>query len=538
MSEDHPESLRIHAGREKLARRAIDEAERRVRRDMAEAAAPAQRPLVQRQLVVLAALAMFASGFALRLAVDDPGALIANFYAVPIALVAATFGIRAGLAAAAFAFTLVFAWSAVTDTHVSALGYSTRGAVFLLVGATVGWYAERLPRAAARGRGAEYELEVRNEELERTNSYLAQAVMRLEAFAEIARAVGGETDLQRVLQLILDHGRDVAGARAAVVFLREGDDLVAVAATEPGHTGARLPVDGSLPGSVVASGESRRVEQPALGLGDSATVLAPLAFRGETFGVVALIDRRSEEGPAFDEEDEELLESVAASAATAVITAQSVARERLRNSITASEEARRRWARELHDETLQGLAGLRVLLSSALRTGSSQKLRGAVAEAVDLTKGEIDSLRGLIAELRPAALDELGLEPALEHLAERSAASGVEVSTRFALQRREEASARLGPETESTIYRVVQEALTNVSKHANATRVEVAVERSNGSVHVQVTDDGCGFDPAAKGHGLGLVGMRERVELAGGALAIESRPQGPTVVRALVPAGK
>jgi signal transduction histidine kinase len=530
------ESARLHAGREKLARRAIDEAERRVRRDMAEAAAPARRPRLQRQLVLAVAVALFGGGFALRVAVDDPGALIANFYAIPIALLAATFGIRAGLASAAVAEFLVFAWGAVTDTHVSALGYTTRGAVFLLVGALVGWYAERLPRAAARGRGAEYELSVRNEELERTNAYLAQAVMRLEAFAEIARAVGGETDLQRVLQVILDHGREVTDARAAVVYLREGDELVAVAATEVRHIGARLAVEGSLPGFVLVTDHVQRVEHPALGLGDSAAVLAPLAFRGETFGVVALIDRLSENGPAFDEEDEELLESVAASAATAVITAQSVARERLRDSIAASEEARRRWARELHDETLQGLAGLRVLLSSALRTGSPDKLRDAVGEAVDLTKGEIDSLRGLITELRPAALDELGLEPALEHLAERSAATGIEVSTRFALA--SPSPSRLAPETESTIYRVVQEALTNVAKHARAERVEVAVERSNGSVQVQVTDDGCGFDPDAPAcTGLGLVGMRERVELAGGALAIESQPEGPTVVRALVPAG-
>jgi signal transduction histidine kinase len=169
-----------------------------------------------------------------------------------------------------------------------------------------------------------------------------------------------------------------------------------------------------------------------------------------------------------------------------------------------------------------------------LRTGSPDKLRGAVGEAVDLTKGEIDSLRGLIAELRPAALDELGLQPALEHLAERSAATGLEVSTRFALTSR--SPSRLAPETESTIYRVVQEALTNVAKHAGAEHVEVAVERSNGGVRVQVTDDGCGFDPDSACDGLGLIGMRERVELAGGALAIESQPAGPTVVRALVPA--
>jgi signal transduction histidine kinase len=529
------EPPRTGAGQARLARRELAEAERRVRRDMAEAAASRPRPLSQRRLAIVAAAGLFAAVFALRLAISDPGALLANLYAVPIALLAAALGLRGGLVAAAVAFGLVFAWGAVTDTHVGALGYSTRGAVFLTVGVVVGWYAERLPRAAARGRGAEYELEVRNEALERTNARLAQAVLRLEAFAEIARSVGGETDLTRVLRLILDHGREVADARAVVVFMREGDDLVAVAATEPGRAGARLPVENSVPGFVLRSGRSQRVARPSLGLGEAAAVLAPLTFRSETFGVLAAVDRQTD-GPAFDEEDEELLESVAASAATAVVTAQSVARERLRNSIAASEEARRRWARELHDETLQGLAGLRVLLSSALRTGSPGTLRGAVEQAVDQTKVEIDSLRGLIAELRPAALDELGLEPALAHLAERSAATGLDVETRFALGAG--SSARLAPETESTIYRVVQEALTNVSKHANAECVHVAVERSDGTVHVTVRDDGCGFDPAAeRSSGLGLIGMRERVELAGGRLDIDSRPAGPTVVRALVPAG-
>ncbi|MEA2479730.1 MAG: hypothetical protein QOJ07_1652 [Thermoleophilaceae bacterium] len=523
---------RAGGGSDRLRRRALDQAEQRVRRDMVEAALE-RGSMRSRRIALLVAALLFASGFALRLAVADPGALLANFYAVPIALLAVTYGVRGGMAAAGVAFALVFVWSDVTSTHVSLLGYSTRGAVFLLVAGVVGWYAERLPQAAARGRGAEYELGIRNEELERANDYLAEAVLRLEAFTEIARAVGGETELRRVLELILEHGREVADARALVVCLREGDELVVVAATEPGREGARLPVAHSAAGHVVLTGHTLRVERETLGLGERAAVLSPLVFRGETFGVLAAVDRRSE-GPAFDAEDEQLLESVAASAATAVVTAQSVARERLRDSIAAGEAARARWARELHDETLQGLGGLRVLLSSALRSGSPELLSDAVARAVDQTKVEIDGLRSLIAELRPAALDELGLEPALEHLAERSAGvAGLEVETHFELP----ASGRLSAEVESTIYRVVQEALTNVTKHANADRVRVEVARENGGVIVLVRDDGRGFDPGRRGSGLGLIGMRERVELAGGRLEVDSRPAGPTTVRAVVPAG-
>jgi len=245
-------------------------------------------------------------------------------------------------------------------------------------------------------------------------------------------------------------------------------------------------------------------------------------------GVLIAVDRTSG-GPEFDAEDEELIAAVAVSAATALATAQSVAKERLRDSLEAAEQARARWARELHDETLQGLVGLRMLLSSARRSASSDELLG---DAIDHTKREIQNLRALIAELRPAALDELGLGPAIETLAERSgAAAGLEVSTRLALGD----SGRLAAETESTIYRVVQEALTNAAKHAGAERVRVEVERVNGTVDVVVEDDGHGFDPGAASPGLGLVGMRERVELTGGRLEIRSRPG--TRVSARLPVG-
>jgi signal transduction histidine kinase len=258
----------------------------------------------------------------------------------------------------------------------------------------------------------------------------------------------------------------------------------------------------------------------------------PLDFRGRRLGLLAAIDR-IEHGPEFETEDEELFSALAASAATAVVTAQSVAQERLRHSIEAAEQARARWARELHDETLQGLVGLRMLLGSARRAGTPEEMEAAIAEASAETKREIVNLRALIAELRPAALDELGLGPAIETLAERSAsAAGIEVSTHVVLGAAPE---RLAPETESAIYRVVQEALTNVAKHARARHVRVEVARVNGSVDVLVEDDGRGFDPAGSTRGLGLVGMRERVELTGGRLEVRSRA-GATRVAARLPA--
>ena len=489
---------------DKLRDLQIEGAERRVRHDL-ERVDP-ERSLTRRRVVVLVAALLFAAIFAARLIVHDPGALVANFYAVPIALVAAELGLRAGIAAGAVAVGLVFAWGAVNGVHVGVLGYVARAAVFFMVAGLVGRYSEALDRDLGSRRADTRELQLRAAELERSNLELGRAVLRLEAFVEIARSVGGETDVQRVLRLILDHGRGVVDARALAIFLRDSDEM----------RGSQLE-------SVLDSGRPARLVAPegetlalAPGVSAEAAVVVPLAFRGETVGVLVALDR-TVDGPEFSADDEDLIAAVAASAATALATAQSVAKERLRHSLEAAEQARGRWARELHDETLQGLVGLRMLLTSARRSGSSEEL----GDAIDHAKREIVNLRALIAELRPAALDELGLGPAIETLASRSGeAAGVEVSTHVSLG----SNGRLTPETESTVYRVVQEALTNVTKHAGASHVHVEVARVNGTVEVVVEDDGGGFDPGSVTDGLGLVGMRERVELTGGRLEISSRP--------------
>jgi signal transduction histidine kinase len=265
--------------------------------------------------------------------------------------------------------------------------------------------------------------------------------------------------------------------------------------------------------------------------GATTALLVPLVYRNTPLGLLAAFDRGGSAAP-FGDEDERLLLAFAASAATAVSTARSVAEDRLRHSLAASEQERRRWARELHDETLQALGGLQVLLSSALRRGTPEALEQSVREAVDHIATEIDSLRTLITELRPAALDEIGLAPAIESLGQRlSAVEGLEVDVRV------EVGGRLDPELETTVYRIVQEALSNIAKHARAERVSVSVTLDFDAVRIEVTDDGKGFNPAARADGFGLVGMRERVALAQGRLDIESSSEG-TAVRARLPAGR
>jgi signal transduction histidine kinase len=220
-----------------------------------------------------------------------------------------------------------------------------------------------------------------------------------------------------------------------------------------------------------------------------------------------------------------------------VATAQSIASERQRQRLAAAEGERQRWARELHDETLQSLSALRIGLSTAGRSGRPEALGRAVAQAVDQLEETIADLRALSTDLRPAALDELGVQAALEGLAERTGRHGVEVdiSVELAYGPGKE-STRHVPELETAVYRIVQEALTNASKHGQAKRAVVEVREQDTTVHVSVRDDGTGFDPGGETDGFGLLGMRERVELLGGELLIDSAPGSGAVVRASIPA--
>ena len=370
---------------------------------------------------------------------------------------------------------------------------------------------------------------------------LERAVRGLEATTEISRALGGETDLDRVLELIGKRARALVESRAILILLEHGNELeVAIAAGELRHStvGERVPVEGSLAGQALRSGRPKRIDDmsavtPRLAeMADADTALiVPLVFRGTPLGVVVAMDRLIQ-GPRFGPEDEDLLSAFAASAATAVRTARSVADERLRDAIHAAEQERGRWARELHDETLQGLGGLQALLSSVLGSGDSGRLEHAVREAVEHIRTEISNLRSLITELRPAALDDLGLVPALESLAERTRTiQGLELDLEVDVGD----GGRLPPEVESTVYRVVQEALTNVGKHAAATKVRVNVRRNGDGLSVEVTDDGRGYDTDAQSAGFGVPGMRERVELLGGSHSIESSEGEGTTVRAHIP---
>jgi len=164
----------------------------------------------------------------------------------------------------------------------------------------------------------------------------------------------------------------------------------------------------------------------------------------------------------------------------------------------------------------------------------------AVAQAIEHVDASIRAIRSLITDMRPASLDQLGVGPALEALAERwSTLTGIDtnldVDLRFDTG---DEPTRLTPLIGTTIYRVVQEALTNVAKHAGAQRVSVTVVERDGAVEIAVTDDGSGFSGEGPTDGLGLIGLRERARLAGGRHDIESRPGEGTTVHAWIPASR
>ncbi len=195
--------------------------------------------------------------------------------------------------------------------------------------------------------------------------------------------------------------------------------------------------------------------------------------------------------------------------------------------LTAQEEERTRISRDLHDQVGQALTGIILGLEAALTDPTPERLEG-LKELAGMTLADV---RRIALDLRPSVLDELGLEAALKrYVREVGERYGLEVElvTRLPL--------RLPPEMETVLYRVAQEALTNVVRHARAQRVSVVLTAHRDAVQLVVEDDGVGFDPRRVAPArLGLAGMRERVELLGGQFRLESAPGEGTTVYARLP---
>jgi signal transduction histidine kinase len=363
---------------------------------------------------------------------------------------------------------------------------------------------------------------------------------QLESLNEIADALVSELELEPLLALIAQRLRELVDARLVLIALPDGGEALRIAAAEGegtyGVVGMQLEFAGSKAGRVLERGRSERVDsvledpeidqQAARRLGVHSALFVPLVTQGRPIGVVIVHDRAGQ-APAFTDDDLRLVEALAVRAASAVNLSQRVSRDVVGRVVAAQELERKRLARELHDETGQALTSI-LLGLKPLEQAVDDDGRAAVASLRELVVSTLQDVRRLAVELRPSALDDFGLVPALERLVDTfREQTGIRVDLQANL-----GEERLPSEVETALYRIVQEALTNVVKHAGASRVSILLTQRDGSAAVVVEDDGSGFDPSATSEdGLGLVGMRERVGLLGGRVRIESAAgRGATLV--------
>jgi signal transduction histidine kinase len=371
-----------------------------------------------------------------------------------------------------------------------------------------------------------------------------RSLRQLESLNEIGTALASEIELEPLLGLVARRLRELVHARLVLIALPQGETLTIAAAEGEnayGIAGARLAFGSSKAGRVLERGRSERVDsvvddpevdqQAARRLGVRSALYVPLIARGRTIGVLIAHDKAGAK-PVFSDDDLRLAESLADRAAVAVDLSERVGRDALARVVAAQELERKRLARELHDETGQALTSILLGLKPLERTAATEEDRAAVASLRELVVSTLQDVRRLAVELRPSTLDDFGLSTAVERLAETfrdNTGMRVDVDAQLG-------DVRLPTEVETALYRIVQEALANIVKHAEATRVSILLTRKESSVAAVVEDDGKGFDKRETGDDvLGLVGMRERVGLVGGRLVIESAKGSGTTIAAEVP---
>ncbi|MGZ4332795.1 MAG: GAF domain-containing protein [Gaiellaceae bacterium] len=370
---------------------------------------------------------------------------------------------------------------------------------------------------------------------------------QLQSLQEVGNALATETDLEKLLDLIVRRLRDLLEARIVALALPVGGDELRFAAVSGAGAedllGTTISRSGSKSGAVLERRRSERIDsviddpevhqEVSRRLAARTGMWVPLIARDRAIGVLEIHDK---EGPdaRFTHDDFRLAETFAARAAVAVELSQRVARDAVRRVVQAQELERQRLARELHDETGQALTSILLGLKPLEEALADHPARTDLAELREHVVGALQDVRRLAVELRPAVLDDFGLVPALERLTE-SFGEGTDVRVDFHSALGE---TRLPSEVETALYRVVQESLTNIVKHANARNVSVSVARRQFTVAAVIEDDGAGFDPrTVREEGVGLLGMRERLALIDGRLGVETRPGAGTTIVAEVPLG-
>jgi signal transduction histidine kinase len=406
--------------------------------------------------------------------------------------------------------------------------------------------------------------------LDRARAYERERALRrrLEALNAASLAIAGELSLPALLQRITDTARELTDARYAALGVVDAQGRVAEFITSGISPEERVRI-GAPPCGRGLLGLLQRGTTPvripniaahpaAYGFPPNHPPMTsflgvPIVLHGRNLGNLYLTDKHG--GEPFTEDDERLLVQLAAHAAVAIeharlygqtseslqqrVTELNAANEQLAYlsslAISAQEEERRRLARELHDDTAQALASVLIRLRVLERTEDPQELRARLHEFREVIARALDDVRRMAIDLRPSTLDDLGLVPALESHA-RAVAGHAHLQVRVTARGIER---RLPPQIELVVYRIVQEALSNIAKHAAATEVDISLRREGAALRVTVHDNGRGFDVgqtlASRERGLGLFGMQERAALVGGRVDVRSAPGQGTTVTAIIP---
>jgi PAS domain S-box-containing protein len=384
----------------------------------------------------------------------------------------------------------------------------------------------------------------------RAELQVKETYRELLAMGSIARVVSQSLNLDTVLENALSMLLDIMNTDIGGILLLDDEKQMLCYRAHQGFSSPYVdqvcyPLDEDINGYVFQTGElvmaedvtsDPRTIKSALIEAEKITsfISVPLVAKGKKLGVLHIASRKAHK---FTSKDTQFLTSAVPQIALAVENAllhreveykEQIRGDLLKEVFSIQEEERRRIARELHDETGQALAGLSAHLEAILEgpENDPDEIRAKIKKLQPAFGSILNEIHRLIYELRPAVLDDMGLIPAIRWLKTNMLESnGIKVTLK-AIGRNQ----RLPSNSESSLYRVIQEAVSNINRHSGAKKAVITISFSRNTVSVHIGDDGIGFDTEEMiklkdGHrGLGLLGMRERIEFMGGQLNIKSRP--------------